>query len=536
MGPPARSRGFPYGWLVFAVALALYARTAAHPFVEYDDPEYVRDNPHLADGLSPATLRWAFTSTEYQYNWHPLTWLSHALDVQLFSMDAGRHHLVNALLHATNAALLFAALRGLTGRAGPSAWVALLFAVHPLRVESVAWIAERKDLLAGAFFFLALLAHARRARAPSFTAHALVFLAMAAGLMAKPTLITLPLLLLVLDIWPLGRLATSTPRALVLEKIPLLALSLGSVLLTLAAQHAGGAVDQTLSWSERLMHAPVAYVAYLRQYFWPAGLAVFYPHPGLVAPGESERVSALLASALLLGLGAAAWKLRRRFPAVPVGLLWFVGLLVPMIGLVQVGWQSHADRYLYLAGIGIELALVFGVAALLEQRPSWRPAGVALGVGVAVACSAVSWRQIGFWRSSSALFEHALAVTDRNFVAHNLLGNELGNEGRLDEALAHFVEAAEIRPGFFQAELNAGKVLFREKELDGARAAIERALQARPGSADAHFELGLVLAQGGDYPAADAELRRALELEPAIAQLPAFREARARLDRLLSGR
>lgn len=523
MDAPPRPRAWIVALLLFGAALALYARTADFAFVEYDDPAYVRDNPHLAQGLSPASVAWALTSTSYQYNWHPLTWLSHALDVELFGLDAGRHHLVNALLHALNAALFFLAFRALSGRSWPSACVAALFALHPLRVESVAWIAERKDVLAGTFLALTLLAYARHARAPSRARFVWVVLALAAGLMAKPTLVTVPFVLLLLDVGPLGRGAEShapasrrTPRELWLEKLPLFALSLASIVLTLVSQQRGGALRASIALSERLANAALAYPTTLAQFFWPFDLAVFYPHPALVEPEHSRWLAAALALLGLALLGALAWRARRSAPWMVVGTCWFLGMLVPMSGLLQVGYLAHADRYAYLAQLGLELALVFGTAELARARPALRPALASLCALVLGALALRSWNQLGVWRDSRALFEHALAVTEHNFVAHNNLGLVLATEGREDEALAHFEAAAAAWPGFPEAELNAGYSRYRRGEYALARAAFERALAANPKSGAAHLYLGATLAREGDFARAETELDAALASEPTL--------------------
>ncbi len=544
--------------LLLAGTLALYARTAGFPFVNYDDPQYVALNPVVARGLSGPGLAWAFTSTSYQYNWHPLTWLSHMLDVQIFGLAAGGHHLVNAALHAVNAALLFLALRALSGRLWPSALVAALFAVHPLRVESVAWVAERKDVLAGTFFMLVLLAHARQARAPSRASYLLVFLALAGGLLAKPTLVMVPGVLLLLDWWPLGRAGpdSSPPPAIpsltpthpgktlarthgfraILEKIPLLLLSLGSAAMTLLAQHGGGAVSTAVPLPARLENALVVYATYLGQTLWPAGLAVFYPHPAIVEPECSRALPVGLAAAVLAAVSFLAWRWRRRRPWLAVGWLWFLGMLVPMIGLVQVGDQARADRYAYLPLIGIYLAVIWSGAELLRAHPALRPAAWIASAVVLLACSVATWRQLDTWSSSTALFSHALAVTEENYVAHNNLGLALDEDGQADRALEHFERSRAIRPGFFQAELNVGKARNLRNELEPARAAFEAAARSRPGSPEAHFCLGVVLARLGLLERADSELRAAERLDPTFRDDPAFQRAREALDERLPGR
>jgi tetratricopeptide (TPR) repeat protein len=510
----------PRPWLValllFGATFALYARTLHFPFVEFDDPGYVRDNPHLDGGLTAANVRWAFTSTDYQYNWHPLTWLSHALDVELFGREPGPMHLVNTGLHALAAALLLLALHALGLGLGASACTAVLFALHPLRVESVAWIAQRKDVLAGVFFALTLGLYARYARAPSRARLLAVTLACAAGLMAKPTLVTLPFVLLLVDVWPLGR----GPRWR--EKAPLLLLSAASVALTVLAQQRGGAI-KSIGLGARLANAGTAYVAYVSDFLAPHDLAVFYPHPALARVPETGVARALLAwGVVALGL-AFAWRERKRWPFLFVGVGWFLGMLVPMIGLVQVGNQARADRYAYLPQIGLELALVFGLAELLRARPKWWPAFVAPALAVLLGLVFRTNKQLATWRSSEELFRHALAVTDGNFVAENQLGLVLAKEERIEEALAHFVTAAALRPGFFEAELNAGLAHQKRGELAPSRAAFERAVAARPASAEAHLALATTLLGLGEITAADEELARALELDPRLAD-----DARAR--------
>jgi len=527
------------GWIplaLFALAFLLYARTGSFGFVEYDDPGYVRDNPHLADGLTAGSVAWAFTSTAYQYNWHPLTWLAHALDLELFAGAPGPMHLVNAGLHALNAALLFVALLALTRMRGASLLAAAQFAVHPLRVESVAWISERKDLLAGTFFALALLAYARHARAPSPARLAWVALALVAGLMAKPTLVTLPLLLLVLDGWPLGRLGRAPWRRLVAEKLVLLAPCVAASALTLVAQESGGALNDRLDLGARLAQVPLAYLAYLAKALWPFELAVFYPHPALAEPGSARVMAALGAVALLVLLVALAWRRRARAPWELAGALWFLGVLVPMIGLVQVGGMALADRYAYLSLVGPELALATGGFALARARPALaRPLAVGALVLV-LALAARTSHQQGVWRDTRALFAHALAVTERNWVAHLMLGQALGNAGDNEGALAHFEAARAALPGFFEAELNTGKARYARRELAEAREAFERALASRPTSGEARLCLAFVLQQEGDRAGARRELERALGDEPALKSDERVKTLRERLEASEEGR
>jgi len=525
-------------WLavaLFAATLALYAPAARFGFVEFDDPAYVRDNPHLAHGLDAPTLAWAFASTDYQYNWHPLTWVSHALDVALFGLDPGAMHLENAVLHALAAALLFLAFQRLSARPWPSALAAALFALHPVRVESVAWIAQRKDVLAGVLFAATLWAWAGHARRPGAARLVGVAALLAAGLLAKPTLVTLPFVLLLLDAWPLGRLSRASAAGLVREKLPLLALCAAGAAMTLVAQRAGGAIRASLPLTARIENALCAYAGYLGDFVAPHDLALLYPHPALVDPAGTRVLAALGAALLLGGLLFLAFRARRRAPELLVGLLWFLGVLVPMIGLVQVGNQARADRYAYLAQIGLELALAFRLAALWSTAPRLRPLVVGGSVALLAALALLSSRQLALWRDSRVLFEHALAVTERNFVIENNLGLVLANEGALAPALAHFEAAAAARPGFYEAELNAGKAHYGLEALAAARAAFERALAVRPASGEARLCLAQTLYRLGTPVDADAELARALECEPALVDDPRARRLGAALAQALGG-
>jgi hypothetical protein len=551
-------RGFWIGVGLFALALALYARTGSFPFIEYDDPQYVRDNPHLVDGLSGETLRWALFSTDYQYNWHPLTWISHALDVELFGDDAGWHHLVNAVLHALNAVLVFVALRSLGLRDAVAGLTAAAFAVHPLRVESVAWISERKDLLAGAFFLVTLWAWGRYVRRPTRWRYGAVAAALVLGLGAKPTLVTLPFLLLLLDGWPLGRwrsatssgspppprspsLAPTRPgktieprsgRALVLEKLPLLLIVGLAVALTWKAQSSGGAVDARLSIAERLRHVPVAYLTYLRSLFLPTGLSVFHPHPGLVGQGTSAgaALGALAVLGILIGL---VLRTLRRAPWFAVGLAWFLGVLVPMIGLVQVGEQSHAERYAYLSFLGPELALACALVTWAQVSPvRLRIASLLAVVGLGLL-AATSVRRLADWSSSRRLFEAALTIDPDNHVAHNTLGLLDGADGDLDGALAHFEAARAEFPAFYAALINVGKARYQRQEIELALQAFDEAVRARPAAPEARLFHGITLAAQGRFLEADAELDRARDLEPRIVDDPLYRSTRSALDRRL---
>jgi tetratricopeptide (TPR) repeat protein len=496
--------------LLASVVLAMYWQVREHSFVTYDDDVYILDNPRVRDGLTWDGVRWAFTTT-HAANWHPLTWLSHMLDCQLFGVEPGSHHLSSVVLHAANVALLFLALFYLTGGFWPSLLVAAIFAVHPLRVESVAWAAERKDLLAGFFWMTTMLAYCHYARRPRPGRYLPVFLSLALGLMAKPMLVTLPCVLLLLDFWPLRR---SPLRWLILEKLPLCGLAAASCTVTVIAQSSGGAVSATeilpLGW--RSANALTSYVGYLWKSIWPSGLAFYYPHPAILSTGVFAF--AILGSLLLAAGTYLALRHSGRHPYVTVGWLWYLGTLVPVIGLVQVGSQAMADRYAYLPLIGIYIAVAWSLAAAVSRWPRIRTA-VAGALCLALAALALAtWRQAGHWRDSRALYEHALLVTERNYLAHNGLGNVLQRAGALDEAMVHFERALAIKPDFAIAHNNLGVLLKNRGDLAGAAAHYEHAIRVKPDFSQAHSNLGNVLARQGDLAGAAEHYRRAIEIDP----------------------
>ncbi|MBA2432664.1 MAG: tetratricopeptide repeat protein [Chthoniobacterales bacterium] len=524
---PATRTAAPSGALIaaglIAATLLIYAQVWAHQFISLDDDVYIRDNPLVNGGLTFASIVSAFT-TFHSANWHPLTWLSHMLDVQLFGLHAGGHLLVNALLHAINSALLFFFLRRVTGSSWRSALVAALFALHPLHVESVAWASERKDTLSTFFGLLALLAYARYAEVPSWKRLGLVSLAFALGLMAKPMLVTLPFALLLLDYWPLRRWSGGEARGmtgflrswwpLLREKLALFALTGASMVITFLAQTEGGAVRALgeVPLSLRLANALVSYANYLLLTFWPGNLAVYYPFPGHIPAWQ-----VIAAVALLLALTLFACLQARPRPYLLVGWFWFVGTLVPVIGLVQVGGQAMADRYHYLPSIGLFLALVFGTAELVRARDVPRPAAVAVALLVLLTCGTLTARQASRWRDSETLFRHTLAVTPDNLIIEYNLGYALGQSGRLDEAAVHFANVLRIDPNFFDGLLNMGVTRAGQGRSAEAIGFYERALSVQPTSAKAHLQLGLALVQQGRNAEALERFRRAAELAPSDA-------------------
>jgi tetratricopeptide (TPR) repeat protein len=492
--------------LVTAILL-IYAPALRNGFVGYDDPEYVTSNPHVNTGFSRENVVWAFTAA-HSSNWHPLTWLSHALDCKLYGLNPVGHHLTSVLLHAANTLLLFWFLNAATGAVWRSALVAALFGLHPLHVESVAWVAERKDVLSTFFGMLAMLAYLRRRAV-------LVAVLLACGLMAKPMLVSLPLLLLALDWWPLQR------KFSIAGKLPLFGLAAAASAMTIWAQRQSGSIAAIdgLPLGLRLSNAVVSYVEYLGKAIWPARLAVLYPFP--VAGIPAWRVTA--SAALLIAITALVIVFRKQRPWLLVGWCWYLVTLAPVIGIVQAGMQSMADRYLYIPMIGLLIAMAW------ELSPRAIPvAGV-----LVVACAVLTWRQIPVWHDGVTLFEHTLAVTQNNFIAQNNLGVELDRRGQPEAALVHYKEAVRIRPGdrhsennYAQAMFDKGKRLLEEERFAEALAAMQESVRHRDDNAQAHLYAGVILASFGRYSEALASVDRALLLEP---DLEVARRARAEL-------
>jgi len=516
MAPPnPRTTLLALALLVVAATFAIYAPVAHHGFVAYDDDLYVTANPMVLRGLSADGLRWAFT-TDHATNWHPLTWLSHMLDVELFGTDAGIHHLVGVSLHALNGVLLLLALRALGISLGVAGFAALAFAVHPLRVESVAWASERKDLLGGLGWMLSLLAYARYARRPSVGGMGLLAGALTLGLLAKPMLVTLPIVLWLLDRWPLERTASAARR--LLEKLPLTLPVLASCALTLWAQSRAVRDLDALPFDARLSNAFVATATYVWQTLLPHGLAFFHPHPALVegASYEPWRPSALLAAAFVCGLSLTAWRLRGRAAWLTTGWFWFLVGLLPVLGLVQVGAQAWAERYAYLPTIGLYLVLASGARVALKKLAPRH--GSLIGC-VAAAAVLAAWatrarEQVHVWKDSRTLFAHAVDVTERNWVAHNLLGLQLVEAGELGEGLAQYELALAARPGATRPLYNAALVHLRRGELERAAKRLEEALASSPGFAAAHATLGIVQGRLGLFAEARRSFERALTLDP----------------------
>jgi tetratricopeptide (TPR) repeat protein len=544
-----------------AIIWVVFGQTLGHEFVNYDDDFYVYENPAVTRGLTLQGIIWAFTHVHCS-NWHPLTWVSHMLDCQFYGLSPGGHHLTNILLHTATAILLFLILRQMTGALWRSAFVAAVFAIHPLRVESVAWVAERKDVLSGLFFMLTIGAYVRYARCvtgdkwqvtrtaasdrapgpsrvtrrpaealakaghPSLF-YCLVLLFFALGLMCKPMLVTLPLVLVLLDYWPLNRLRADAatepvfrlagrlvPRRLVFEKLPLLGLAVASCAVTIFAQTKSILPFENMSLSLRVGNALISCVAYLGQMFWPSGLAVLYPFTA-GGVGVSEVVLSLV---LLAGISTGVFILRRRRPCFLTGWLWYLIMLAPVIGIVQVGAQARADRYTYLPQIGLYLLLTWAAAELCA---GWRHRRVVLGGGSTIILMALIFcarAQTAYWRNSESLWTHTLACTSDNFIGHNNLGIALFKTGNVDEAMVHYQKALEIKPDFAEAHNNLGNFLFQKGSVDEAMVHYQKALEINPDYAEAHYNLGYALLKMGNVDEAIAHLQKALQINPDYAE------------------
>ncbi|MGH7996288.1 MAG: tetratricopeptide repeat protein [Opitutaceae bacterium] len=506
--------------LLFGGTLLLYSRTAGFGFINLDDPVYVTENPMVRAGLSWAGVVWAFTApSDY---WHPLAWLSHMLDCQLYGLSAGGHHMTSVIWHALNAVLVFFVFRRLTGGAWRSAFAAALFAWHPLRVESVAWIAERKDVMSGFFFLLTILAYARYAAArsagrPALRAYLLTLAGFAAGLMSKPMVVTLPCVLLLLDYWPLARQPPWPVRRLVFEKLPFFALSGAAAVATVLMQKSSGAFVLSLPLGARLENAVVSLARYVGKFVWPFDLIVCYRHPDWWPAG-----AVLASAALVLGLAALAWWQRRNRPWIATGLAWFLVTLLPVLGIVQVGLQAMADRYTYLPMLGIELALVPCLPAL-ATRP-WRIAGTCAALVLLGACALRTWNQEGDWRNSEALFRHALRVDRNNDVAEGSLASALFAAGRFHDAEVHALRGRALDPQNFLVLVVLGNISEHQGQIDRSMALYRSALGLRPDDGPVRCQLGLLEMGRG-------HLGRARAL-----MIPALRSARLRGRTLQLGR
>jgi tetratricopeptide (TPR) repeat protein len=484
--------------ILILISLALYWPVTNHAFINFDDDQYVTDNFHVKPGLTWPGIVWAFQSG-YADNWHPLTWISHMLDCQWYGLNPAGHHLTNLLLHIVNTVLLFIFLHRTTRTLWRSGLVAALFALHPLHVESVAWVAERKDVLSTFFCLLTLFA---------------------CGLMCKPMLVTLPFVLLLLDFWPLNRFSADAPLSvrplggLIFEKVPFLALSLASSVITFLVQRAGGAVFSldTVPFSLRITNPVVSYFRYVSKTFWPTDLAVFYPLPAHWPP------ALVLASGLfVLACSVLSVWFARRQPYLLVGWFWYLGTLIPVIGLVQVGRQAMADRYMYIPGIGLFIVAVWGLNALLGSWPQKKWIGAGIGIAVLAGCLTDSWMQLKYWQNNLTLFSHAKAVTTDNYVADAHLGMAFDELWQFDKAVSLLKESARINPRYARGNSALGVALADQGKLKEALEYFNTAVQLQPGDAELQYNLGTALLNHGDLDAAGSRFSKALEIYPGFA-------------------
>jgi tetratricopeptide (TPR) repeat protein len=554
-------------WICLALILitaAVFCQVYTYGFINYDDPRYVYENPNIRAGITPKAIKWALTAS-YAGNWHPLTWLSHMLDWQLFGPKAMGHHLTNLIFHIANTLLLFIVLKQMTHRLWPSAFVAALFALHPLHVESVAWVAERKDVLSTFFWMLTMWAYLRYVKRPSVARYLLTLLAFALGLMAKPMLVTLPFVLLLLDYWPLARVSFGqrigkTGRRdtkhtdsrfnrrmlyyLTWEKIPFFALSTVSSIITLLVQRAAMVPTALVPLKSRISNAFISYVEYIGKMIWPSRLAVFYPHP-------SKDISILyvvISAVLLLTVTILIFRFARDYRYLVTGWLWYLGTLIPVIGLVQVGLQALADRYSYITLTGLFIIIAWGLPDLLA---GWRYKKIALTLSSLLIISAMSvctHFQLRYWQNTLTLFQHTLDITGDSYTAHlniadalceqnrvdeaiveyqkclqivpndtlalNNLGIALSLRGKFDEAIKYFTEALRIKPDSATTHSNIGYTLVFQGKLDEAAAHLAEALRLDPNSAQPHYSLGQILVQRGKINEAITHFGEALQLKP----------------------
>ena len=491
------------------VTLVCYWPTTRHNFVNLDDQQYIVQNFHVTQGLTWTGIAWAF-STGYASNWHPLAWISHMLDCTLFGLNPAGHHLISLVFHVANTLLLFVLLKQTTGALWRSAFVAALFAWHPVHVESVAWASERKDVLSAFFWMLTLLAYSHYVKRPGRARFGVVWLLLALGLMCKPMLVTLPFVLLLMDFWPLRR--TVSVAALVREKIPFLALSLAASIVTYSVQKAGGALQSlhTLELRWRIANAILAYGGYLSKTLWPVNLSPTYPYPHLPWPVAETIVVALL----LTALSGLFLFLAKRHPYLPVGWFWFLGTLVPTIGLVQVGPQSMADRYLYLPGIGLFILLVWGLDDFVGSWKFKQPVLASVG-GLALAgCLAVTAFQLQFWQDGVSLFRRAVRLAPDNYLAHDFLGKALEDQGRSGEALDSYFESVRLDSHYPTGQFNLGTALLTCGRLGEAAHHLALALQDNPRYGMAHNNMGVVLVKQGRWAEAGRHFVQAIEADP----------------------
>jgi len=502
-------------FLVISI-FVVYWQVRNYGFVNYDDDIYVKDNLHVEKGLTLGSIAWALTAT-HASNWHPLTWLSHMLDFQLYGMNPGQHHLTNVLFHILNTLLLFFVFKRMTKDLWQSGFVAALFGLHPLHVESVAWVAERKDVLSTFFWMMTVWSYIRYVERSRVDRYLLVLTFFIFGLMAKPMLVTLPFVLLLLDYWPLNRfqIKNSETRmfslSLIWEKIPLFVISAASSFVTYIVQKSGGTVSplDVISLKQRIANVMVSYITYIGKMIVPHELAVLYPYPKFISLWKVGS-----AGLLLVAISVAVFRIKRTKPYFAVGWFWYLGTLVPVIGLIQVGFQAMADRYTYVPLIGLSIIVAWGVPDILGK---WRIKSVILAILSAIILSALTLCtgfQIRCWKNSIALFEHAKNVTQNNYVAYHKLGDAVLAEGQVDTAIKYYSEAIRIKPDFIPARINMGVALRKDGKLEKALDQLSKALSLKKNFATIHYEIGLTLEEMGRYDEAISHFRKVLRINP----------------------
>jgi len=509
--------------ILSVTTLSVYWRTGTSEFINFDDDQYVYENSYIQNGLKLESVRWAMTAT-YAANWHPVTWLSHMADVQLYGMNPRGHHLTNVIIHTVSSLLLLFLLYRCTGSFWQSSFVAALFALHPLHVQSVAWVAERKDVLSAFFCFLTLLLYCNYTAKKSAALYVVTLLAFLFGLMTKPMLVTLPLVMLLMDFWPLNRYRfegeefrklSATALSLVKEKIPFFACSLFSSIITVYAQNTGSAIRsiEELSYTLRIENALTAYIKYIVMTFWPNDLAILYPVSTTIP--SWQVIGSLLVLLLFSVVSVRCW---RRYPYIPVGWFWFLITLLPVIGLIQVGAQSIADRYTYIPLIGIFIVTAWG-ATDLTSTLQYRKEILALITGVVIITStAVTWQQLGYWQDSISLYRQALKVTSGNSLINFNLALALEKKGKTELAIQEYRNTLQINPNYSEAHTNLGAVLFLKGDIDQAMHEYQEGIRINPNDMQAHNNLGIALARKGNVDAAIREYQEALRINPNYAK------------------
>ena len=509
--PPAKNMVLIYAALA-AVTFAAFEPVRHNEFIKFDDDRYITGNQHVQSGLNRSSVLWAFGFTKIVY-WMPLAWLSHILDCQLFGLKSGMHHLTSLLIHIANTLLLFAVFKRMTGRLWPSAFAAALFALHPLNVDSVAWISERKNILSTFFWMLTMLAYVYYTEKPSVSRYLLIITAFVFGLLSKPMLVTLPCVLLLLDYWPLKRFERKRISHLVLEKLPLFVLTALSTYLS-SVSFKNPSYVQIPPIELRIANALVSYIKYISKLIWPTDVAIFYPYPSFVPAWQA--VGSLL---LLVFVSAIVILLIRKKPYLLTGWLWYTGTLVPVLGLVQIGlWPAMADRWMYVPAVGIFIMLAWGADELTVKLPLRKPLLITAGCIIIAAMLVNTHLQVKYWRNSFTLFGHTLQVTKDNYLAHNNIGHAFQTAGNVGEAIKHYETAIKIKPDIALFHYNYGNALKSQGRLDEAISQYEQSLQIRPDYAQAHNNLGGAFHQAGKLDEAAAEFQRAVQLESDYAE------------------